>query len=64
MVRHSEVNFILLGSFLLAFAIEEVGLHHRLALKLLSMVPGDPKVRFRRRLGGQELKPPFSALLQ
>ena len=38
-----QVNFILLGSFLLAFAIEEVGLHHRLALKLLSMVPGDPK---------------------
>ena len=39
----NEVNFILLGSFLLAFAIEEVGLHHRLALKILSMVPGDPK---------------------
>lgn len=40
----NHVNFILLGSFLLAFAIEEVGLHHRLALKLLSMVPGDPKL--------------------
>eukprot|EP00913_Durusdinium_trenchii_P011612 g10906.t1 len=40
----NHVNFILLGNFLLAFAIEEVGLHHRLALKLLSMVPGDPKL--------------------
>eukprot|EP00435_Cladocopium_sp_Y103_P004631 s2882_g1.t1 len=40
----NKVNFILLGSFLLAFAIEEVGLHHRLALKVLSMVPGDPKM--------------------
>eukprot|EP00438_Fugacium_kawagutii_P020813 Skav217738 [mRNA] locus=scaffold2847:50424:54864:+ [translate_table: standard] len=40
----NKVNFILLGSFLLAFAIEEVGLHHRLALKLLSSVPGDPKM--------------------
>lgn len=40
----NKVNFILLGSFLLAFAIEEVGLHHRLALKLLSIVPGDPKM--------------------
>lgn len=40
----NKVNFILLGSFLLAFAIEEVGLHHRVALKLLSMVPGDPKM--------------------
>lgn len=44
MIRsRGEVNFILLGSFLLAFAIEEVGLQNRLALKLLCLVPGEPK---------------------
>mmetsp|Transcript_141416 Transcript_141416/g.368284 ORF Transcript_141416/g.368284 Transcript_141416/m.368284 type:complete len:547 (+) Transcript_141416:59-1699(+) len=40
----NATNFVLFGSFLLATAIQEVGLHRRVALRLLSSISGDPKV--------------------
>uniref|UniRef100_A0A6T0WVE4 Citrate transporter-like domain-containing protein n=1 Tax=Alexandrium monilatum TaxID=311494 RepID=A0A6T0WVE4_9DINO len=40
----SDVVFLLLGSYLLSIALQEVDGHTRLALKFISALPGDPRV--------------------